>query len=160
MKQEFEQVILQNHRRIRFIANRYAKSSDADDVYQEILMQLWRSFDTYSGEASRDTWLYQVALNTAASFVRSSVKHSKIKDAVSAISLPDIKHSEQEQYQLEILETFMKSLGDIDANILMMYLDGMSTTEMAEVVGIKPNSITVRVKRIKSRFEEQYVGDE
>ena len=159
MKQEFEQVILQNHRRIRLIASRYAKSNDADDVYQEILMQLWRSFDSFSGEASRDTWLYRVALNTAVSFVRSSVKHSKIKDAVSAVSLPDVKYSEQEKCQAEILESFMKSLGDIDANILMMYLDGMSTTEMAEVIGIKPNSITVRVKRINCRFEQQYVGD-
>ncbi|MCW8876116.1 MAG: sigma-70 family RNA polymerase sigma factor, partial [Kangiellaceae bacterium] len=160
MKQEFEQVIRENHRRIRYIANRYAKASEADDVYQEILMQLWKSFESFSGEASRDTWLYRVALNTAVSFVRRTVKHGKIKEAVNAVSLPAIKHSVQDKCQAEILEKFMNSLGDIDANILMMYLDGMSIAEMAEVIGIKPNSITVRVKRIKLRFEEQYLGDE
>ena len=159
MKQEFEQVIRQNHRRIRYIANRYAKTSDVDDVYQEILMQLWKSFESFSGEASRDTWLYRVALNTAVSFVRKGIKHGKVKEAVNAIALPTVEHSEQEKCQAEILEQFMNSLGDIDANILMMYLDGMSTAEMSDVIGIKPNSITVRVKRIKLRFEEQYVGD-
>lgn len=159
MKQEFEQVIRHNHRRIRFIANRYAKASEVDDVYQEILMQLWKSFASFSGNASRDTWLYRVAINTAVSFVRKGVKHGKIKEAVNAISLPEVKHSEHEKCQAEILEKFMNTLGDIDANILMMYLDGMSTVEMSEVIGIKPNSITVRVKRLKLRFEEQYVGD-
>jgi RNA polymerase sigma-70 factor (ECF subfamily) len=54
----------------------------------------------------------------------------------------------------------MNSLTYIDASILMMYLDGLTSEETAEVVGITANAVRVRVKRIKTVFEEQYIGEE
>lgn len=158
VNREFESIIQNNHGRIRYIASRYAKGHDVDDVYQEILLQLWRSFDSFSGKSSRATWVYQVALNTAVSFVRSSVKHSKLAKAFEAVDHHQ-NQSQQEKCQAEILQKFMASLSDVDSSILMMYLDGFNAKAMAEVIDISPNAINSRVKRIKYEFEKQYIGE-
>ena len=57
MQKEFEQVIANNQGRIRYIASRYCQQNDFDDMYQEILMQLWKSFASFKGNSSRETWL-------------------------------------------------------------------------------------------------------
>lgn len=159
MQKEFEQVIANNQGRIRYIASRYCQQNDFDDMYQEILMQLWRSFASFKGNSSRETWLYKVALNTASTFVSKSIKHRELKQALSEVVKPEGLPG-QENCQAEILNNFMNTLSDIDASILMMYLDGLSSEETAEVVGISANAVRVRVKRIKNTFENQYIGEE
>jgi RNA polymerase sigma-70 factor (ECF subfamily) len=159
MQKEFEQVIANNLGRIRYIASRYCQHNDFDDIYQEILMQLWRSFSSFKGNSSRETWLYKVALNTACTFVSKSIKHRELQQSLSELIKP-MSQPGEENCQAEILNTFMNSLSDIDASILMMYLDGMTSEDMAAVVGITSNAVRVRVKRIKSTFENKYIGEE
>ncbi len=159
MQKEFEQVIANNQGRIRYIASRYCQHNDFEDMYQEILMQLWRSFASFKGKSSRETWLYKVALNTATTFVSKSIKRRELKHALAKVATQDSQVG-QESCQADILNTFMNTLSDIEASILMMYLDGLSSESIAEVVGISANAVRVRVKRIKSTFEEQYIGDE
>ena len=163
MQIEFEQVITNNLGRIRYIASRYCQQNEFEDMYQEILLQLWRSFASFKGHSSRETWLYKVALNTASTFVSKVIKHRELQQ-----TLAEVVHSEAgsesvsggENCQAEILNTFMNTLSDIEASILMMYLDGFTSEEMADVIGITANAIRVRVKRIKSSFENQFIGDE
>jgi RNA polymerase sigma-70 factor (ECF subfamily) len=159
MQKEFEQVIANNLGRIRYIASRYCQHNDFDDIYQEILMQLWRSFSSFKGNSSRETWLYKVALNTDCTFVSTSIKHRELQQTLSELIKP-MGQPGEENCQAEILNTFMNSLSDIDASILMMYLDGMTSEDMATVVGITSNAVRVRVKRIKSTFENKYIGEE
>jgi RNA polymerase sigma-70 factor (ECF subfamily) len=159
MNKGFEQVIANNQGRIRYIASRYSLHNEFDDMYQEILMQLWRSFDSFKGNSSIETWLYKVALNTACTFVSKSIKHKELQQATSAVVRPEGLPG-QENCQAVILDKFMNSLTDTDASILMMYLDGLTSEETAEVVGITANAVRIRVKRIKTVFEEQYIGEE
>jgi len=158
MLKEFEQVIINNQGRIRYIASRYCHDGEFDDMYQEILLQLWRSFESFQGNASRETWVYKVALNTACTFVSKSIKHKELKESVSNIAVNSSEPA-QDNCQAEILNTFMNQLNDTDASILMMYLDGLSSDECAEVVGISASAVRSRIKRIKIEFENQYVGE-
>jgi RNA polymerase sigma-70 factor (ECF subfamily) len=159
MQKEFEQVIANNQGRIRYIASRYCQQNDFDDMYQEILMQLWKSFASFKGNSSRETWLYKVALNTAATFVSKSIKRRELQQALSEVARPEGQPG-QENCQADILNAFMNTLNDIEASILMMYLDGLNSEDIAEVVGITANAVRVRVKRIKTTFENQYIGEE
>ena len=159
MQDEFEQVIADNQGRIRYIASRYCQHNDFDDMYQEILMQLWKSFGTFKGHSSRETWLYKVALNTASTFVSKSIKRRELQQALLEVVRPEGVPG-QENCQAEILNAFMNTLSDIDASILMMYLDGLTSEDIADVVGISANAVRVRVKRIKGTFEKQYIGEE
>lgn len=159
MLKEFEQVIADNQGRIRYIASRYCQHNDFEDMYQEILMQLWRSFASFKGNSSRETWLYKVALNTATTFVGKTIKRRELRQALAKVAEPEGQIG-QENCQADILNAFMNTLSDIEASILMMYLDGLTSENIAEVVGISANAVRVRIKRIKSTFEDQYIGEE
>lgn len=158
MHKEFEQMITKNQGRIRYIASRYSQNNEFDDIYQEILMQLWRSFDSFKGNSQRETWLYKVALNTACTFVGKTIKHRDLKQSLSLLSTNEVQLSD-EYCQADLLNKFMDSLSDTDANILMMYMDGLSSEKIAEVIGISSNAVRIRVKRIKTVFEKQHIGD-
>jgi len=158
MNREFEKVISENLGRIRYIASRYSLNNEFEDVYQEILMQLWRSFESYKGNAPRETWLYKVALNTACTFASKSIKQKELQQALSCLVSSESQPG-QENCQANILNKFMDSLSDIDASVLMMYLDGMSSDEIADVTGITGNAVRSRIKRIKSIFENKFIGE-
>ncbi|ALU45241.1 RNA polymerase sigma factor [Pseudoalteromonas rubra] len=155
----FKQMLADNDGRIRYIADRYGGASDRDDMYQEILLQLWRSYESFSGHSSIGTWVYKVALNTANTFVKTRIKHNDIKQSVSRHSKQQ-PHAEQAGCQADILNQFMDKLSDIDAGVLMMYLDGLKSEDIAQVLGISDNAVRSRIKRIKREFEQNFVGDE
>lgn len=158
MQPTFERTIAENAGRIRFIASRYANKDDIEDMYQEILLQLWRSFDSFKGDASVSTWIYKVAFNTAMTYVRKTVKQRELNESVAALFKTDAQPA-SEHCQSELLKQFVHTLGDTDATILMMYLDGLPAADMAEVIGISANGVSARVKRIKTTFEQQYIGE-
>ena len=157
MHKAFEQMIIQNQGRIRYIASRNSHANEFEDMYQEILMQLWRSFDSFDGKSARETWVYKVALNTAYTYVRKSIKQ---KEVMQNMPLINISEPAQDNCQADILQSFMDKLNDIDASILMMYLDGLTSEDTADVVGISSNAVRARIKRIKQEFEHQYIEEQ
>lgn len=153
MQPEFEQLIVENSGRIRAIAIRYADAGSEDDLYQEILEQLWRSFTSFRQESKPETWIYRVGFNTAMTRLRKVVKQ---REGVEKLRhLKPIDSLGEERCQAEILEDFMASISDIDASILMMFLDGLSAKEMAAVLGIRSNTIEVRISRLKAAFTKR-----
>lgn len=158
MRKEFEQMIINNHGRIRYIAARYSHGGEYDDMYQEILLQLWKSFESFNGHSKQATWVYKVALNTACTFVRTVVRQKEIKHSPLLQAMGDIQPAE-ESCQADILTRFMDNLNDTDASLLMMYLDGLSSDESAKVLGISSNAVRSRIKRIKSDFETNFIGE-
>ena len=155
---EFEQLLSSNNGRIWALAKKYGANGDAEDLYQEILEQLWRSYKSFRGESKPETWIYRVGVNTAMTRLRKSVKQREAvalaSEQVGGAALPG------ERCQADILQDFIRILNDVDASILMMYLDGLTGQEMASVLGISVNSIQVRINRMKSLFSERYVEGE
>jgi RNA polymerase sigma-70 factor (ECF subfamily) len=153
---EFESLIAKNSKTIRNIARSYTNMYDYEDLMQEILAQLWRSFDSFRGDSKFETWLYRIAINTAVSFQRSEIKERKGKEKNT--SLQSINASSDGLSHDEILQAFIKELNNIDSAVLMMYIDGLTANEMESVLGIKANAIKVRISRLKTKFSEQFVG--
>ena len=154
MSSEFEQLIEKHSGRILAIARRYADKENVEDLYQEILEQLWRSFDSFKGSAKPETWIYRVGFNTAMTRLRKIVKQREGENKIRVF-----KQSEQtfgERDPAEILEDFISSLNDIDTSVLIMYLDGLTGEEMAEVLGSPVNAIQVRIARLKKAFTLRY----
>jgi RNA polymerase sigma-70 factor (ECF subfamily) len=152
---EFESLISKNSKTIRNIARSYTNMYDYEDLMQEILVQLWRSFGSFRGDSKFETWLYRIAINTAVSFQRSEIKERKGKEKNTL--LQSINASSGGLSHDEILQAFIKELNNIDRAVLMMYIDGLTTAEMESVLGIKSNAIKVRVSRLKIKFSEQFV---
>jgi RNA polymerase sigma-70 factor (ECF subfamily) len=156
MPPDFEQLVRQHGPRIRRIARRYAAGDAADDLVQDILVRLWRSFPSFRSEAKVETWIYRVALNASMTHVKDSMRE-RAKEAAIAACAPPLATAPAVTSVADVLESFLARLGDIDATILMMYLDGLTAEEMSEVLGIAANAISVRISRLKQKFSDSYI---
>lgn len=156
MPTDFEELIQQNQMRIRRIALRYAAPGYADDLYQEILLQLWRGMHRFRGDSKPETWLYRIALNTAMTQMRTRLSKSRDERVLVAHEIPD-EETPGNRCHAEILTQFLDLLNEIDASVLIMYLDGIEAPDIAEVLGISVNAVAIRINRIKNKFSDTYI---
>jgi RNA polymerase sigma-70 factor (ECF subfamily) len=152
----FEQLVRDHSGRIRRIARRFAANGAVDDLVQDILTRLWRSFAGFRGDAKVETWIYRVALNAAMTHLNETVKARDLQVAMSTRSAAS-EGAPGGASTADILSDFLSRLGDVDASILMMYMDGLTSDEMSAVLGITGNAINVRINRMKQRFTDAYV---
>ena len=128
--------------------------ADWEDLFQDILLQLWTAYPTFKGQSKISTWMYRVALNTAITRLRKwkrrpdnhffSDKDHNISDTAS-IRI-DIEYDEK-------LQKAINSLNRFDKALVMLYLDEKSYEEMAEIMGISESNIGVKINRIKSKLK-------
>ena len=155
---------LSEHKGLMFkVIRAYAPTpQDQDDLFQEILLQLWSSIPSFQGNAKQTTWIYRVALNTALVWQRKEKRKRKrrqrtmidfnqISEAQHNDSLTDSKIMDQ-VYQA------IRELGKIDGSIVFMYLDGLSYDQMAEVLGISKNNVGVKLNRAKKQLAQLLKG--
>jgi RNA polymerase sigma-70 factor (ECF subfamily) len=135
-------------------------AADSDDLLQEILLQVWMSVPSFRGQSKATTWLYRVALNTALAWKRREVKHRERRLALSAVSAfadsgpaPSDAHVDREG--VDRLYEAIRSLPPADRALVLLYLDGLSYSEIAGVVGITETNVGVRLNRIKKSLTTQ-----
>ena len=123
-----------------------------DDLFQEIVLQIWRSIENYKNQCSPHTWVYRVSLNTALKW-SSKVK----KNSVEKIPLSDhiIQRNETVHPKLEWLYQEISLLSDVDRSLTLLLLDGFSYNEMSEIIGITQTNVGVKINRIKKRLKDR-----
>lgn len=156
---DFLQLVRANEGRLRKICRVYGGDPEARrDLYQDILVALWRAFPSFEGESQASTWLYRVALNTALSHDRKQTVREEATletDApvwTDSFSSPRVDLEQQEQ--LDRLYAAIDRLDDVDKALVMMYLDDASYDAMADVLGISANYVGVKLHRIKKQLAD------
>ena len=156
---EFVELVRANNARLRKICRVYADGAEAErDLYQDILVALWRSFDTFDGrdDAAPSTWLYRVALNTALSHDRKQTVRDEATldpdDPVWTDGVDRPADTVERQDKLDRLYAAIDRLDDMDKALVMMYLDETPYAEMADVLGISENYVGVKLHRIKNQL--------
>ena len=152
-KTEFIGLIKENRGIIHKITLMYTSTiAEKEDLYQEICLQLWRSFGNYRRESKFSTWLYRVAINTAINTVR---RRSKSIDTVELD--PErhytLKDSEREQ-QTALLLRAVSRLNKIDRAITLLWLEEKKYEEISEIIGLTRSAVSVRLVRIRKKLEE------
>jgi RNA polymerase sigma-70 factor (ECF subfamily) len=140
-----------------------AEAQDQDDLFQDVLLQLWSSIPAFRGDAKETTWIYRVAFNTALAWRRGEqrrrVKHETfLKLDVSPESQPSHADTLSAQEIVNQLYTAIRELPKMDASLALMHLDGLSYQEMAEVLGISENYVGVKLNRIRQQLAEKLKG--
>ena len=153
---DFEELVRKHSGRIRRIARRFAANGAVDDLVQDILTRLWRSYAGFRGDSKVESWIYRVALNAAMTHVSEAAKARTLQAAMSS-QAADPAGAPGGASLADILSDFLGRLGDVDASILMMYMDGITPDEMSAVLGISGNAINVRINRIKQKFNDIYL---
>jgi RNA polymerase sigma-70 factor, ECF subfamily len=151
---KFESLLKENDALIYKICRIYAYTdADREDLYQEIVLQLWRSFQNFRGESKFSTWLYKVGINTALSGFR---KQTKFITSFSPSDLP-VNHyepSRPDHDQLAELYTAIQQLNEVEKALVMLYLEDRSYDEMEEIMGISSGTLRVKMNRIKEKLRK------
>lgn len=152
--------ILDGHKEIIYkIANSYCKVvSDRDDLIQEIIIQLWLSLDKYDNQFKLSTWLYRIALNTSISFYRKNKNRREKTVGLSFIIEKSIIDDDQslEHNDFVLLQQYIRELKEIDKALMLLYLDGLSYKEIAEVINISPTNVSTKIARIKKYLKKKF----
>jgi RNA polymerase sigma-70 factor (ECF subfamily) len=125
---------------------------DQDDLFQEVLLQLWFSIPNFQEEAKVSTWIYKVALNTALVWNRSEKRRRKHSAAMAVFSPQQDNCSGQSEEIIGRLYEAVRKLSKVDASVVLMHLDGLAYNEMADVLGISENNVGVKLNRAKTQL--------
>ncbi len=160
MSEEFVSLVERNRRRLEGISRSYAPGSEWQDLYQEVLLQLWKALPDFAGRSSIDTWVYRVALNTAITYRRRASARVPLVQGGTSEALVAASNAQAPgaRSELAILEEFLQSLGKVDRALLLLYLDDRPYREIAEVTGLSETNVGARLSRLKKRFTDRYVG--
>ena len=151
----FNQLVRENHASIYRICRAYLYDpSLADDLYQEILFQIWKSLQNFKGQARVSTWIYRIAVNTAITFNRKN-KQNETVAFPDSFQLPyedTLAHKQEQEQQLDLLRLCISKLEPADRLIISLVLEEKSYKEIAEITGTNISHVGVKINRIKSRL--------
>jgi RNA polymerase sigma-70 factor, ECF subfamily len=153
-KQNFIQVVNENTGTIRSLCKIYYRSDeDQKDAFQDIVLQLWKSFDTFRGESEISTWIYRVSLNT----ILSKIKNEKKSVVAEPIDLHQfyVANAKADD-NVELLFIIIRSLRHIDKAIVVLYLEGYQNKEIAEILNLSPTNVSTRFNRIKFQLRMKF----
>ncbi|GAA4406510.1 RNA polymerase sigma factor [Nibrella viscosa] len=149
----FIQQIRQHQKIIHKVCHLYADSpEDREDLFQEILLNAWKANPGFRQEARFSTWLYQIALNTAISYLRKEKRRPRRTDLDPELHLPDAADPAEAQYA--DLYRAIGRLDKVDKALVMLYLDDYDYTTIGQMMGITPNYVAVKMSRIKQQLKQ------
>ncbi|WP_374329142.1 RNA polymerase sigma factor [Soonwooa sp.] len=154
-QKEFSQLIKGNQGLIIKVSRLYTNSlEDEQDLFQEIVLQLWRSYDSFKGNSKISTWMYRVALNTAITLFRKKKKSPLTSELDEVHFEYEQEQDDEKQAQISLLYKVIKLLPNVERAIVMMYLDDVSYKEIAETLGITEVNARVKMNRLKKTLKE------
>ena len=156
---EFVRTIKENEGVIFKITTIYTDNrEDQRDLYQDIVYQLWKSFDAFRGEAKFSTWMYRIALNTAL----SRIKKNKRKG--HALPIEQVVLTQTELYdtvfeeRIKTLYEQIHQLNVLEKGLMLLLLEGKSYSEIAEITGLTPSNVGTRISRIKTKLKSKIIN--
>ena len=156
---DFVQLLQEHQPRLRRVARLYCPDADdRQDLYQEIVLQLWRAWPRYEArpEAKVSTWLYRVALNVAISDLRRRTR-SPAATSLSRPEVPDVPAPPPEgpdADDLAQLNGAIARLSDVEKAFVLLYLEEKTYAEMADILGITQNNVRVKMHRVQDKLRQ------
>jgi len=154
-EEEFVRQVQANQGIIQKICRLYGQTRhDREDLFQEIIVQLWKAVPKFQEQSRFSTWLYRVALNTAISDFRKKRRTlAVIQTEVASLEIESELIDDKDE-RLKTLYAAISRLQEIDKAIVMLYLEDKSYDEMEDILGISASTLRVRMNRIKEKLRE------
>ena len=148
---DFAQVVREHKGTIYTVCYMFSKDEDeVADLFQDILVNLWKGFSKFRGESNIKTWIYRVSLNTCISSDRKKKRKGETVPLDMNINLFD--DSQEDMKQVRMLQNRISRLGPFDRAIVLLWLENLSYDEIGAVVGITAKNVSVRLFRIKDQL--------
>lgn len=153
---DFVELISEHQKLIHKVCNVYgATPEDRKDLFQDIVLQLWRSYPSFKEEARITTWLYRVALNTAITQQRKK-KKQLVSLSDKSGGLESIEDDLNLKEDKQVLHLLISQLDAIEKSIILLYLEEKSYDEIAEIMGLTKTNVSVKLVRIKKKLEKKF----
>lgn len=155
IEKKFIEVFKDNQRIIHKICRIYTNNTeDHDDLFQEITLQVWKSFPGFKGESKFSTWMYRVALNTAITITKNPNKMDGDKMEIndSLLKITEEYHTDNER-KFKKMYDCIYCLSDIEKALILMYLDDKPYKEIADILGITEGNARVKMNRAKNNLK-------
>ena len=153
LEYEFEQMVRAHRSTIYTVC--YMFSNDQDevaDLFQEVLIGLWKSFPSYEERGDVRSWIYRVSLNVCISIDRKKRRHQTVPLTMDIDPYEEVE-TNQNSRQMDQLRRRIAKLGQFDRAIILLWLETMSYDEIAAVMGITVKNVSVRLFRIKEELK-------
>ena len=148
---DFAQVVREHKGTIYTVCYMFSKDEDeVADLFQDILINLWKGFSKFRGESNIKTWIYRVSLNTCISSDRKKKRKGETVPLDMNINLFD--DSQEDTKQIRMLQGRISRLGPFDRAIVLLWLENLSYDEIGAIVGITAKHVSVRLFRIKEQL--------
>ncbi|MDO9554254.1 MULTISPECIES: RNA polymerase sigma factor [Rhodonellum] len=157
-KNAFIDIIKGNEGLIFKITTLYTNTADdRDDLYQEIVYQLWKSFSSFKEASKISTWMYRVALNTAIFHLKKSKRNvATIPMDLEILKLAEVRDSVEEE-KIQKLYAHIQQLNLLEKGIVLLYLEGKNHEEIASVVGLSTSNVGTKLSRIREKLKTQII---
>lgn len=152
----FANLIEENQGIIHKVCRSYADTQEEhQDMFQEVVLQLWNSFDSFKKEAKFSTWMYRVTLNTAITLFRKKKRTITTTEMEqdSALYSQDTMDADTKE-QIDILYKAIKQLTEVERALVLLYLDEKPYKEIAETIGISEINARVKMNRVKAKLKK------
>jgi len=159
-EEEFAQIIKDNEGVIFKITTIYTNNGqDQNDLYQDIVYQLWKSFDSFRNESKISTWMYRVALNTAIRQLQKQ-KRRPVDIPIDQVVIRQTENYDQEfEDRLKLLYSHIGKLNVLEKGLMLLLLEGKKYEEIAEITGLTASNVGTRISRIKSKLKAQLTNN-
>ena len=154
-EKEFAKLIKDNQGLIIKVSRLYTNTlEDEQDLFQEIVLQLWRSYDSFKGQSKISTWMYRVALNTAITLFRKKTKSPQTDELLDYHHSDFVEIDDEKQQNISTLYRVIKMLPNVERAIVTMYLDDLPYRDIAENLGITEVNARVKMNRLKKTLKQ------
>lgn len=134
---------------------------DRNDLFQEIVAQLWKSFPSFRKESKFSTWMYRVALNTAiTSFKKDKRRPDQSRLSYENFQIEEDKYDTETEENIKQMHRAVAQLTGIEKSIVLLFLENKKYEEIAEITGITQNYVRVKMNRIKKKLKKLMVTEE
>ena len=156
--QERFQTLLDEHKRILYkVCHSYCRNrDDREDLAQEIIVQLWRSFGRFDERYRFSTWMYRIALNVAISFYRRETTRTRHVISDDEQILDAVDETKTQPEDIRPLYQFIEKLDELNKALVLLYLDGNSYAEIASVLGITETNVATKINRLKNSMKQEF----
>ena len=151
-EKEFAQLVREHKTTIYTVCYMFSKDKEeVEDLFQEVLIALWRGFNGFRGECNIRSWIYRVSLNTCISAERKKRRRADSVRLDMNINL--FSDTDEDSRQSQVLRKRIGKLGVFDRAIILLWLENLSYEEIGAIVGISAKNVSVRLVRIREQLK-------